>query len=147
MPSIIIKRGREHKIKTGHPWLIKPDVEKTRGKFEDGQVVDFKDHRGRFLGRGYVNSQSFIYGRLLTRHRHPDIKGLIRQRIEEAVSFRQQWFPDVPALRLINSEGDFLPGLVVDQYGPYLVIQCMTLGIEQLKPIILETLIETEELP
>jgi 23S rRNA (cytosine1962-C5)-methyltransferase len=96
----------------------------------------------QFLGTGYVNPHSQIVFRLLAQEKLRSLGQLVRRRISQAACRREAWFRDkTNAYRLINGEGDFLPGLVVDGYGETLVLQVSTAGMERLKPILIETLV------
>ena len=140
MPSLVLKRGRERRIKAGHPWVYAGEVFRFHGKFSDGDILDIRDHKERFLGRGYVNRKSQILARVLTDAREEIDEAFFRRRIEDAVALRRRTAEGTDACRLVYSEGDFLPGLIVDQYGDCLVLQTSTLGMDARKEWIADIL-------
>lgn len=142
MPALHLRKGREIRIRSGHPWVYAAEVEREKGVFEDGDVVDIRDHQGRFLGRGYVNRRSEIVARMLTDRKEPIDEAFLRGRIQAALAYRERVVRDTEAYRVVFSEGDFLPGLIVDRYGPVLVVQFLTLGMEKRREIILACLDE-----
>jgi len=142
MPSLVLKRGRERRIKSGHPWIYAGEVFRWHGDILDGEIVDIRDHRERFLGRGYVNRNSRIVARVLTDQREEIDEGFFRRRIEEAVALRGRTARETDACRLVYSEGDFLPGLIVDRYGDCLVLQTPTLGMDTRKEDVADVLQE-----
>ena len=142
MPSLVLKRGKERRIKAGHPWIYAGEVFRWHGEISDGEILDIRDHRERFLGRGYVNRNSQIVARVLTERREEIDEAFLRRRIEEAVALRERTVKGTDAYRLVYSEGDFLPGLIVDRYGDCLVLQTPTMGMEVRKEGLVDTLQE-----
>ena len=131
---ITLRKGRDGRAKAGHLWVYEGEVARTAEGLEPGATVDVVDHRGRFLARGYYNPASSIVVRLMTRRRDEPLDGrLLRRRIAEAVAYRRHFYPAGESCRLVFSEGDLLPGLVVDRYGPYLAVQISTLGMDRLR--------------
>jgi 23S rRNA (cytosine1962-C5)-methyltransferase len=107
---------------------------------EDGQVVQVKDHRQRFLGVGFYNSKSKINVRLLSPERLEVDTKFFQDRIHAAWKVRQRHLPESSSFRVVNAESDFLSGLIVDKYEDVLVVQTSSLGMDQRKPIIVEAL-------
>lgn len=107
---------------------------------EPGEAVDFTDARGQFLGRGYFNPNLFICGRILTRAEEPLDAAFFGRRIADALAARQRMYPKDKTYRLVSSEGDLLPGLIVDRYEGTLCVQTLTAGMSRLEPIILAAL-------
>ena len=140
MPSMILRKGRDQRLKAGHPWIYSSEVERFRGEFRDGDVIDVKDHRHRPLGLAHVNRKSQIVGRLLSRQRGPVDESFLRNRIAAAVSFREGLVPDLQVGRMVYSDSDFLPGLIVDRYGELLVLQILTLGMDRWRDRIVDVL-------
>lgn len=126
-----LTRGRHERIADGHPWIFRGEVERVRGDFEPGDVVAVVDHRGQFVGKGYINPNSQILVRLLTHRDEPVDRDLLRRRLERAWAHRQRLLPDTTACRVVFGEADFLPGLIVDKFGEVLVIQTLALGIDR----------------
>ncbi len=147
MPSMILRKGRDQRLKAGHPWVYAGEVERFRGEFQDGDVIDVKDHRERPLACAHVNRQSQIVGRVLSSHREPvdatdrqSVVSFLRDRIADALACRRRLGLDPDAGRIVYSEADFLPGLIVDRYGGWLVVQILTLGMDRWRGRIVEAL-------
>ena len=140
---VLLRKGRARPLWFGHPWVYGNAVERLDGGAEPGDVVSVADQDGRFIGRGIWNPRSQIPVRLLTRKDEPVDDSFFRARIEAALARRQRL--DLPserttAYRLINSEGDDLPGLVVDIFGSTVAVQLTTLGLALRRPAIFEAL-------
>ena len=140
-PRAILRRGRDARARGGHLWIYAGEIERVTGDPEAGAMVDVVDARGRFIGRGYHNPASSIAVRLMTRRRdEPVDAALLRRRIAAAVAWRRRFLPAGETCRLVFSEGDWLPGLTVDRYGPCLVVQIGTLGMERMRADIVAAL-------
>jgi len=136
MTRVILKRGREKPVLNRHPWIFSGAIQRIEGEVADGEVVVVADCQGHFLARGYLNRRSQIAVRLLTWDESKAIEtNFWRRRLERAFASRQALAddPSTDAYRLVNAESDLLPGLVLDRYGDYLVVQFLTLGIERWK--------------
>ena len=127
-PAVLrLKRGRE--TARVHPWIFKGDVADV-SDVEPGTVVTVVDSAGRYVGRGHYNPRPALCCRILTWADEPIDRAFFERRIGVAVAFRSRAGGGPPALgRLVWSEADGVPGLVVDRYGPALVVQCLTLGM------------------
>ncbi|MCX7812297.1 MAG: class I SAM-dependent rRNA methyltransferase [Pseudothermotoga sp.] len=123
-----------------HPWIFQNEIAKIEGDFENGDVIKIHLSNGKFYGLGYINTKSKITVRLLSTQ-PATIEQIIDQRLEEAIERRKMLLEDRQTYRLVNGEADGLPGLVVDKYGEYLVLQINTLGMEKLKGLIVEKLL------
>ncbi len=141
MATVSLRKTRETRVRGGHPWIYASEIEKVDGAFENGDIVDVQDFRGKFIGRGFYNPQSQISLRILTRNDEPCDRAFFAKRIQEAWDYRKLMC-DPDSCRLIYSESDFLPGLVVDKYGDVLVLQSLSLGIERIKDMIADLLME-----
>lgn len=130
----------------GHPWVYRNEIAGRGPHLQPGTLVEVVDWQGRFVGRGYANPLSEITVRLLTREPEAIDEAFIRRRLDHAITLRRQWFPPDPdktqAVRLVFSEADGLPGLIVDRYGEALVVQIMTAGMEALKSLICTALMD-----
>jgi len=140
-----LKKNEDRRIRAGHVWIFSNEVDVTAtplDSFEPGQPADFQDSTGKSLGNGYVNPRSLICGRLVSRDSGYVLgKSLLVHRLNVALSLRQRLFAK-PFYRLAYSEGDGLPGLIVDRYADTLVVQINTAGMERLKNEILIALQE-----
>jgi len=134
-----LKRDREQRART-HPWIFKGDVADA-ADVAPGSTVTVVDAAGRFVGRGFYNPRPALCCRLLTWLDEPLDETFFRRRIDAALAWRTRGRTDLPALgRFVWSEADGLPGLVVDRYGPALVVQCSTLGMVRWRPRLLGVL-------
>src|ERR1017187_5544799 len=144
MPSVFIKKGRERRVYAGHSWVYAGEIEKITGDPKDGGVVDIRDHKDRFFGRGLLNTNSAITVRRFTMLKEEIDRAFFTRRIEAALEYRREntSIANAEAFRLVSSESDQLPGLIVDRYGDHIVLQALTLGIDQRKQQIIEILRE-----
>jgi 23S rRNA (cytosine1962-C5)-methyltransferase len=138
LPKVHLKRTK--RLLAGHLWIFSNELHEGPRNYSPGAVVELYDMREAFMGMGYINPKSLIAVRLLTRERIRIDKEFIGVRIRAALHLRQRFFSGSNALRLVFSEGDYLPGLVVDRYGECIVIQLLTAGMEALKETIVELL-------
>lgn len=145
MPTIYIKSGKEAPIRRKHPWVFEGAIHRMEGPPQPGEAVDVRDSRGEFLARGTFSSESQIRVRLMTWNPDQPIdETFFRNRLKAALELRRNYLPDGEdaAGRLVFSEADGLPGLIVDRYGPYLAVQLLTQGMEAHKPIVIALLDE-----
>lgn len=144
MAKVILKRNEEDRILKGHPWVFGNEVKNIEGGFKPADIVDVYDFKNRFLGRGYINPESKILIRLLTREHEEINKDFFRKRILQAWEYRKK-LVNTSSCRVIFGEADFLPALIVDKFEDYLSIQTLSLGIEKYKDTIIELLDEILE--
>ncbi|MBI4972152.1 MAG: class I SAM-dependent rRNA methyltransferase [Candidatus Omnitrophica bacterium] len=142
IPKVILKPQKEKPVLARHPWVFSGAIKTIDGSFDKGDIVTVHDYRGHFLAKGYINSESQITVRLLSFEEGEEFDtAFFRRKIENAIELRKEWVNrETNAFRLIHSEGDFLPGLIVDQYADFLVVQFLTAGMERLKVQIVEAL-------
>ena len=141
MTKVFLKKGREEAPSRGHPWVFSGAIERVEGTVDEGGIVDLFSHGGECMGRGYYNPCSQIAVRLLTQQAVEIDEAFFRERIEQAVHLRKPLLSsETTACRLIHSEGDLLPGLIVDMYGDYLVLQLNTAGMERFRDVIISIL-------
>ncbi len=140
MAEVVLKSGREKPVHRHHPWIFSGAVEKITGEVIDGEVVEVIASDGAWLARGTINRRSQIVVRILTWDENENIdEAFWYSRLKRAFTGRAELASDhsTTAYRLANTEGDGLPGLIVDRYGDWLVIQFLTLGVERSKEQIL----------
>jgi len=145
MPTITLKPGREKSVRNRHPWLFSGAIQHIDRDAPDGEIVEIHSDAGQWLARGYLNRRSQIQVRLLTWDAEQAIdEAFWRSRLQQAIAGRAALAadPQTNAYRLVHAESDGLPGLVVDRYSDWLVVQCLTLGIEQVKPLLTRLLVE-----
>ena len=141
MAKVTLRKTRETRVRGGHPWIYASEIEKVEGDFENGDIVEVCDFRGKFIGRGFYNPLSQISLRILTRNDEPCDRAFFEKRVRDAWEYRKLMC-DPDSCRLIYSESDFLPGLVVDKYADVLVLQSLSLGIERIKDMLCDILME-----
>jgi len=136
--EVIIAKGRAGPLRRLHPWVYAGAIAEVRGHPEPGDIVDIKDHRGNFLGRGYYNPHSQICVRILTFIAAHIDEDFWAERLERAANARSRVLEVSDAVRLVNSESDGIPGLIVDRYGEFISFQVLTYGIEVRKRLLAE---------
>ncbi|MGQ9507814.1 MAG: class I SAM-dependent rRNA methyltransferase [Thermodesulfobacteriota bacterium] len=143
LPKVILKSGREGPILRGHPWIFSGAIERIEGDVAPGDEGEVYSQKGEFLGIGHINPKSQIFLRLLTRKREELGEGFFYERLIEAAKLRERFLRGkTNAYRIVNGEGDFLPGLIIDRYRNVIVIQITTAGMDRLKSLIVKILIE-----
>jgi len=142
-PRIILKRGREKPLLRGHPWVFSGAVERMEGDISPGDIGEVYSREGEFLGIGHLNPHSQIILRILTQKKEELNIDFFRERILKAAVLREKWLKGkANAYRLVNGEGDFLPGLIIDSYGGILVLQFLTAGMERLKGLLTDLIVK-----
>jgi len=138
---IHLKPRRERPLLLGHPWIFSGAIADLDPHLEPGTLVAIHSAQGELLGRGYVNPRCAIAARVLTRADEPIDAAFFQRRVAAALALRRAVVPaEADTYRVINGEGDFLPGFVADVYGPAVVLQCLTAGAARLKSYIVEAL-------
>lgn len=141
-PRIILKRGKEKPLLRGHPWVFSGAVAKVEGEVSAGDTGEVYSAEGQFLGMGHVNVRSQIFLRILTEQKEELTIDFFRARLSKAASLREIGLREkTNAYRVVNGEGDFLPGLIVDRYGDVFVLQFLTAGMDRLKGLLVDLLI------
>lgn len=137
---VTLKKGTGRTLKSGGMWVYDNEIESIAGDFENGDLVTVHDFDGYFLGIGFINTQSKITVRLLSRKKGTVIdEAFLEKRVENAWEYRKQTV-DTGCCRVIFGEADWLPGLVVDKFSDVLVVESLALGIDRLKAVILDAL-------
>lgn len=138
-----LKKNEEKRLLQGHLWIYSNEVDTSQTPFSGlsaGQLVNVEDSRGRCLGRGYVNPQTLLCARLLTKNPQETIdEDFFVKRLQSALQLRESLYAK-PYYRLVYGESDYLPGLIVDRYGDLLVVQMTTAGMEALKELVIAAL-------
>jgi len=138
--KVFLQQGKEMPIKHRHHWIFNGAIAR-KPNAQNGQIVQVVSGNNEILGHGYYNNDTVIAIRMLNFNTQDPIESL-KQNIRNAAEMRKKIFneKETNTYRVINGEGDFIPGLIVDKYGEVIVIQIATIGMEQLKPIVLEEL-------
>ena len=142
LPTVLIKPGDADRLVAGHAWVYEGSVLRTTRAVQDGEVVQVKDHRQRFLGIGFFNSRSRIRVRMIAPERVEIDQKFFSQRILAALELHKRHMGGASSFRVVNAESDFLSGLVVDKYEKLLVLQTSSLAMDQRKSMIIDTLKE-----
>ena len=141
---VTLKKGEGRTLKAGGAWIYDNEIDTITGSFKNGAIVTVRDFDGYPMGKGFINQNSKIRIRMLTRNAEQEIdRAFLRMRVENAWNYRKTAMlkeEDLNCCRVIFGEADWLPGLVVDKYSDVLVVECLALGMEQLKDTILEEL-------
>jgi len=143
-PTASLKPRREESLLSGHLWIFSGALQQPPHWIESGGLVDVKSATGDFVARGYYNPNTDIAIRILTRDIEESIdEEFMRRRIRSAVALRQVFDPDkTNTYRLVNAEGDGLPGLIVDRFAEILVVQIHTAGMERMRSLVIDALVE-----
>jgi len=137
----VLKKGKEKPLEGRHPWVFSGAIDQIDEEFKVGDLVRVYSAEEKFLGVGYLNPRSQIAIRMLAFEETKISEAFFERRIRDALTLRKRFIgPDTNAYRVIHSEGDFLPGLIVDRYADYLVIQFLTAGINEWRGEILSVL-------
>lgn len=142
--TIRLKKNEERRIKSGHLWVYSNEIDITQTPVKDlapGDLVRVETHSKQHLGIAYINPQSLISARIISRGQSTLNRKLLKRRIQQALSLRQNLFAQ-PYYRLVYGESDLLPGLVVDRFGDHLSVQISTWGMEKITADIIDTLDE-----
>ena len=135
-----IRKGGARAFKAGGLWIYDNEIARVDGTFEDGDILAVEDFDGYFLGWGFINRASTIRIRMLSRKKDQAITpAFLEARVRAAWEYRKKVI-DTSSCRVIFGEADFLPGITVDKYEDVLVVESLALGIDRLKPIILDAL-------
>lgn len=146
MAVVTLKKGTGRTLKQGGPWIYDNEIESVMGSFEDGDIVLVHDFDGYPLGSGFINRNSKLTVRMLTRDRDAVIdEAFLRMRVKNAWEYRKKVMDDISSCRVIFGEADFLPGLVVDKFADVLVVESLALGIDRFKGMIVGILKELME--
>lgn len=140
MTKVFLKKRIGRRVEDGHPWVFGNEVDRVEGDSAGGGIVELLTHDKKFIGRGYINLQSQIAVRLLTRDRKVQIdEGFFFKRLEEAWRYREQ-LGYTDNCRLVFGEADYLPGLIIDKFSDVFVLQTLSLGMDRWKPAIADAL-------
>ena len=140
--TVQVKKGGARMLKAGGAWIYDNEIEAIRGEFTNGDLVRVEDFDGYCLGHGFINTKSKLTVRMLSRKADAVIdEAFLRMRVKNAWEYRKATV-DTSSCRVLFGEADFLPGLVVDKFANVLVVESLALGIDRLKPVILDQLVQ-----
>jgi len=135
MQTVVL--NRTSRLNAGHLWVFSNELKDSPKAFTPGSIVELRDKKGEYLGKGYINPHSLIAVRVLTRRDEEIDKAFFKRRIERALAYRRR-FVTGECYRAVYSEGDALPGLIIDRYGDCISMQMTTLGMEEWTDVIIE---------
>ena len=139
---VTLRKGEGRTIKAGGMWIFDNEIESIMGAFTNGDIVVIHDFDGYPMGKGFINQNSKIEVRLLTRNSRQEINWeFLKQRVKDAWEYRKKTV-DISSCRVIFGEADFLPGLVIDKFSDVLVVESLALGIDRFKLEIIDLLKE-----
>lgn len=137
---VTLKKGEGRMLKSGGLWIFDNEIASVMGSFENGDVVIVRDFDGYPLGRGFINENSKIRVRMMTRNKDQEVdEAFLEMRVRDTWEYRKKTV-DTSSCRVIFGEADFLPGLVVDKFSDVLVVQSLALGIDRMKETIVALL-------
>lgn len=143
-PKFTVTAKAERSVRAGHPWVYGEEVTAVEGSYENGEIGDVLSPKGKWLGSGFINDQSKIWVRLISRNTNDRFdEAFFRRRVAYALAYRKTVMgPDFNACRLIHGEADQFPGLTVDRFEDILVCEVLSLGMERRKELICRLLAE-----
>ena len=138
--NAVLIKGKGRSLKAGGLWIYDNEIDRVEGEFEDGDIIDVSDFDGYPLGVGYINRNSVIRIRMMSRKKGTVIDdAFLERRLKDAWEYRKATV-DTQSCRIVFGEADFLPGIVIDKYGTVLTVQSLALGIDKMKLQIIELL-------
>lgn len=141
MCKFYLYKGKDKKAVNGRPWIYTDEIEEYEGEYQNGDIVSVYNHKHYFIGKGYINDQSKIAIRIMTRNENEEInKNFFLKRFADAFEYRKTVI-DTSSCRIIFGEADGLPGLTIDKYEDYYVIQISTLGMDKYRDLIVDVLV------
>jgi 23S rRNA (cytosine1962-C5)-methyltransferase len=141
MLRVYLKQGRDRPVRNGHPWIFSGAIEVIEGDPGATGIADVFDSEKHWIARGFFSPRSQIRVRVLTWEKEEVNRDFFTRRLSQALSIREKLLSEVTnAYRIVNGEGDFLPGLIVDRYNEFLVCQFFTAGMDFFKPLIIDSL-------
>jgi 23S rRNA (cytosine1962-C5)-methyltransferase len=141
---LVLNKGVRHRILAGHPWVFASEVDRIEGHADDGGTVEVRSSKGEFLGSAIYNSRSQIVARRYSKELTPLDERLLGLRLDAALAYRESLAQTIPGMarRIVWSESDQLPGLIVDRYDDVAVIQTLTMAMSQREAIIADLVLK-----
>ncbi len=129
--KVFLKKNEERRIKSGHLWIFSNEIAKVEDETANGDLVEIYDSRNNFLGGGFYNGNSLIAVRIISRSAVDDLYDLLKEKITSANNLRKEVYPERNSYRMVFSESDFLPGLIIDKYNGTFVMQVYSAGMHK----------------
>ncbi|MHB8854724.1 MAG: class I SAM-dependent rRNA methyltransferase [Ignavibacteriaceae bacterium] len=130
-PKIFLRKNEERRINAGHLWIFSNEIEKLEGTADNGDLVEIFDARNNFIGTGFYNKNSLIAVRLLDKAQIDNFREFVEIKIKGAFALRKLFYPERNSFRLIFSESDLMPGLIIDKYNDTFVLQIYSAGMQK----------------
>lgn len=131
MGKIILKKNEDKRIRQGHTWIFSNEVEKADKELQNGDIAAVYDSGGQVLGSAFYNKGSLISGRMLSSSYNGTFEYYAKKMITRAYALRKEFYPNRNSFRLVFSESDFMPGLIIDKYNDTYVLQIYSYGMQQ----------------
>ncbi|MGE5431086.1 MAG: class I SAM-dependent rRNA methyltransferase [Syntrophomonadaceae bacterium] len=131
MAQVYLRKNEEHRLRHGHLWVFSNEIAKLEGEAQNGDLVELYDYKSNFLGTGFYNKNSLIAVRLLSRAKIEDLEDFFKEMIHKAYDLRKSLYPRRDSFRLLFSESDFMPGLIIDKYNNTFVLQVYSFGMQK----------------
>ncbi|MDS0525355.1 class I SAM-dependent rRNA methyltransferase [Clostridium sp. SHJSY1] len=136
-----LHKGKNKRAEGGRPWIYIDEINEYDGDYENGDIVEVYNHKNYFIGKGYINDRSKITIRIMTRDKDEEIdKDFFRKRFKAAYEYRKTVI-DTSSCRFVFGEADLLPGLTIDKFEDYYVLQISTLGMDKYRDTIVDILV------
>jgi 23S rRNA (cytosine1962-C5)-methyltransferase len=131
LPKLFLRRHEDKRLKDGHQWIFSNEIDGINGVAENGDLIDVHESTEEYFGTGYYNKNSLIAVRLLSKSKFDDLYSLFKEKILNAYKLRQTFYPDLDSFRMVFSESDYLPGLIIDKYNNTFVMQVYSYGMQK----------------
>jgi 23S rRNA (cytosine1962-C5)-methyltransferase len=142
LTKVVLKKNEERRIKNGHLWVFSNEISIIEGEVSTGDIVQVYDSRNNFIASGFYNPKSLIAVRIISASETVELESLFRNRLTRAFAFRKIFYPDRDSFRLVFSESDFMPGIIIDKYKDTFVLQIYSAGAEKNIQLIVKILKE-----
>lgn len=138
--KVFLKKNEERRIKKGHLWIFNNEIDKSEGEPQNGEIVSVYDSKNVFMGEGFFNKNSLIAVRIFSESGGADIKEILKERIIKADNYRRSVYSFRNSYRMVFSESDYIPGLIIDKYNDSYVLQVYSAAIEKNIKAVIEVL-------
>jgi 23S rRNA (cytosine1962-C5)-methyltransferase len=131
LSKLYLRRHEDKRLKDGHQWIFSNEIDGINGTVENGDLIDVFESSEEYFGTGFYNKNSLIAVRMLSKSKIDDLYLLLKEKIQDAYKLRKIFYPDLESFRLVFSESDYLPGLIIDKYNRTFVLQVYSYGMQK----------------